>query len=44
MLFIFIYAYCCPTRFPYQMSILSSNDNTTGTTGVAGTTYPSGTP
>jgi hypothetical protein len=40
MLFIFTYAYWCPTQFPYQMTFLSFNSkyNTTGVACVTGTT------
>ena len=34
---IFIYVYLCPTRFPYQMTFVSFNDNATGVTTGAGT-------
>jgi hypothetical protein len=37
MLFVFLYAYCCPTRFPYQMIIMSFNNDTTGVTRGAAT-------
>ena len=32
ILFVFIYVYWCPTRFPYQMMFVSFNTNTTGVT------------
>ena len=40
-MFVFIYAYLCPTRLPYQMMFVSFNSNTTGVNGVTGTAYPS---
>jgi hypothetical protein len=42
MLFVFIYAYWCPTRFPYQIIFNVLNSNTTGVTSGEGTDYPSG--
>ena len=44
MLFVFIYTYWCPTRFPYQMIFVSSNSHTTGVTCGAGPANPSGAP
>jgi hypothetical protein len=32
MLFVFVYVYWCPTRFPYNMMFLTVNFNTTGVT------------
>jgi len=40
----FIYAYWCPTLFPYQMMFVSINSSTTGVTIGEGTTFPSGAP
>ena len=37
MLFVFLYVYWCPTRFTYQLVIMSFNSNTTGVTCGAGT-------
>jgi hypothetical protein len=42
MLFVIIYAYWCPTRFPYQMMFVSFNSNTTGFRCGAGTAKTSG--
>ena len=42
MLFVFIYLYFCPTRFPFQMIFLQFNSNTTDATSGAGTAKPSG--
>ena len=42
MLFVFIYIYCYPTRFPYQMMFVLFNSKTTSVTGGAGTDNPSG--
>ena len=42
MLIVFIYAYWCPTQFPYQMMFVSFNSTTTGVTCGAGTANPSG--
>jgi len=42
MLFVFIYTYWCPTRFPYQIIFIFLDSNTTGVTSGAGTDYPSG--
>ena len=42
MLCKFIYVYWCPTRFPYQMVLVSFNNDTTGVTCGAGTVYPFG--
>ena len=44
MLFLFIYTYWCPTRFPHQMISVSSNSHTTGVTCGPGSANPSGTP
>jgi hypothetical protein len=44
MLFVFIYGYWCPTRFPYQMMFVSFNSNTTGVTRGAGSVRHSGVP
>jgi len=44
MLFVFIYVYWCPTRFPHHMMFVSFNNNTTGATSGAGTAYHSGAP
>ena len=44
MLFVFIYAYWCPTRFPYQMMFVSFNGNTTGVTRGTGIAKPSEAP
>jgi hypothetical protein len=35
--YVFIYVSWCPTRFPYQMMLVSLNSNTTGVTSGAGT-------
>jgi len=43
MLFVFIYVYWWPTRFPYQIVFLSFNSNTTRVTSGVRTTFPSGT-
>jgi hypothetical protein len=37
MLFVFMYAYWCPTRFPFQMTLVSFNSNRTDVTGGAET-------
>ena len=43
MLFVYIYAYRCPTRlFPYQMMLVSFNRNIMGVTGGTGTANNSG--
>ena len=42
MLFVFIFTYWCPTRFPHQLTIVSFNSYTTGATIGAGTVNPSG--
>jgi len=44
MLFVFIYVYWYPTRFPCQMMFVSFNSNTMGVTGGAGITNPSRAP
>jgi hypothetical protein len=44
MLFAYIYAYWCPTRFLEQMIFLSFNSNTTGVTSGTGTPHLSGAP
>jgi hypothetical protein len=44
MLFVFIYIYWWPTRFPYQMMFVSFSSDTTGVTSGAWTTNPSGAP
>jgi len=44
MLFVFIYVYLCPTRFPSHMILLSLNSYTMGVTSGAGTGKPSGAP
>jgi len=44
MIFVFIYVYWCPTRFPYPMMFVSSNSNMTGITCGAGTANPFGSP
>jgi hypothetical protein len=44
MLFVFIYAYWCSTRFPYQMMLVSFNINMMVVTYGAGTAGPSGAP
>jgi len=44
MIFVFIYIYWCPTRFPCQMMLVSFNSNTTGVTNGAGTANPTGAP
>ena len=41
---IYIYCYCCPKRFPYQMMFVSFKCSMTGTIIGAGTAYPSGAP
>jgi len=38
MLFVFIYVYYCPTRFPYRMIVLITR-NTISSTSGAGTAY-----
>ena len=43
-IFVLIYVYWCPTRFLYQMMLVSFNGNTTGDTRGAGTANPSGSP
>jgi hypothetical protein len=40
MLIVFIYAYWCPTQFPYQMMFVSFNNTTTGVTCGACTANP----
>ena len=42
MLFVFIYLYWRPIRFPYQMMFVSFSSNTTGVTSGARTSSPSG--
>ena len=42
LLFPFIYAYWCPTRFPYQMMLMSFNSNTVVGNCSEGAAYPSG--
>ena len=42
MLIVFIYAYWCPTQFPYQIMFVSFSNTTTGVTCGAGTANPSG--
>ena len=37
--FVFIYVYWCPTRFPYQMMFVLLNSNSTGANSGAGTAY-----
>jgi len=44
MLFVFIHAYWCPARFPYQMMNVSFNSSMMGVTCATGTTNPSGVP
>jgi hypothetical protein len=44
MLFVFIYTYWFPTRFPYQMMLISVNNNTMAVTCGTGTAIPSGAP
>lgn len=44
MVIIFINVYWCPSRFPYQMILVSSNSNTMGVTIIAGTVCPSRAP
>jgi hypothetical protein len=44
MLFVFIYVYRCPTRFPYQMLCLSFNSNLTDVTCRTETANPSRAP
>ena len=44
VLFVFIYVYWYPTRFPYHMMFLSFISNMTGITNDTGTAYPSGAP
>ena len=39
MLFVILYVYGCPPRFPYHIMLVLLNSNTTGTTSGAGTTY-----
>jgi hypothetical protein len=43
MLCVFIYAYWCPSPFPYQMMFVLFNNNTGCTTSGTGSTDPSGT-
>ena len=43
MLFVFIYAYWCPTRVLYQMMFVALNSNTTGVTTEPVTAYLYGT-
>ena len=43
-LFVFIYVYLCPTRFPYHIMYVSVNSNTMGFTSGAGTDDHSGPP
>ena len=38
----FIYAYWCPTRIPYQMMFVSFNSNMTDVTSEAGIAYSFG--
>ena len=40
MLFVFIYTYWCPTRFPYQMMFVSFNSSTMGVISGAGIANP----
>jgi hypothetical protein len=42
MLFVFIYARLCSKQFPFQMTFVSFNSNTTDITSGAGTAHPSG--
>ena len=42
MLFVFIYIYRCPARFPYQMMLVTLKSNTTGVACGAGSANPSG--
>jgi hypothetical protein len=42
MLIVFIYAYWCPTQFPYQIMFVSFNNTMTGVTCGAGTANPAG--
>ena len=42
MLFVYIYKYCHPTRFPYHMMFVTFTCNTTGISNGAGTAYHSG--
>ena len=44
MLFVFIYAYWCPTPLPISDDALSFNCNTTGVTGETRIAEPSGSP
>jgi hypothetical protein len=44
LLFVFIYVWCCPTRYPYQIMFVSFNSNMTGVTCGAGTANFSGAP
>jgi len=44
MLFVFIYVYWYPTRFPYQMMLVLFSSNTTDVTRGTGTANPSGAP
>jgi hypothetical protein len=44
LLFVFIYAYWCPTRFRYHMIFVSFKSNMTGTTSGEGIAYSSGVP
>jgi hypothetical protein len=41
-LFVLIYAYWCPTRFPYQMMFVSFNSDMTGVKCVAEAATPLG--
>jgi len=43
-LFVFIYLYCCPARFPYQMMFVLFNCKTMGVTSATGTANPSAEP
>jgi hypothetical protein len=42
LLFVFIYAYLCPTWFPYHVLLFWFINSTTGVIRGAGTMYPSG--
>ena len=44
MLFVFNYAYWCPTRLPFEMTFVSFYSNTTGATSGSGTANPSRAP
>jgi hypothetical protein len=44
MVFVLIYIYWCPTRYPYQVIIASFNRNTTGVTSGEKSSNPSGAP